>query len=489
MAESRRRFASNIVNAAQVDAVVDRYRSRLRDPDLRRWWSRNCRNFLVRESALQVEIKSIEELSGLYAAGILPLPVSKWAVTSLNAGRPVHRFLPERLDTAGIGCGIDGAALGLVADWMATLAPDTRHRRRLHRISVPEAALLAEGWRRGRRQPDTAPGDPPGAVHKVMLFDDGYRIVELACRRAFEREGRLLRNCLHDTDRFRASSLYALRDADDRPHVAIEFQGRLLVQVKGYANSTPRPKYHPYLTDFLRLMRVPDSEINCRLGLIEMNGTVYAGIDDCIDGFACWAGRLPQPGELPFLRDPKIRNFINVYARHGRRAGPVARRTVLDLFRPRGRGWRNHPGTDSPLPGGIRLWHPRLPSALIHMARYDAVPESVVIEVYGAALAEIIDRAEAEPGCLYDFLAENRILGDGLLPEILEAVGLESRYAAARKRACRVKLAAIERAARHLDHRLRGRDLGDIQRERIRRAVREIYPSLQRRLLSDEGML
>ena len=63
--------------------------------------------------------------------------------------------------------------------------------------------------------------------------------------------------------------------------------------------------------------------------LIELGGAVYPDINECVDGFARWAGALPEPGELPFLREPAV-----ILAYEPTQGVDVGERRVIHRYRP-----------------------------------------------------------------------------------------------------------------------------------------------------------
>jgi hypothetical protein len=100
----------------------------------------------------------------------------------------------------------------------------------------------------------------------VLDFKDGFKIVKLIGKNAYEREGYLMRHCVAS---YYGSSkeIYSLRDKDNMPHCTMEHDQ----QVKGKGNGNIHPKYVGYIVQFLEYigMTVGDSEMD-HLGYINI---------------------------------------------------------------------------------------------------------------------------------------------------------------------------------------------------------------------------
>jgi hypothetical protein len=84
----------------------------------------------------------------------------------------------------------------------------------------------------------------------VYDFKDGFRLVKLINKAAFEREGALMSHCVasyHDKN----TSVYSLRDGKNNPHCTIEVNGDQFQQIKGKGNDSIHPKYVSYVIKIL----------------------------------------------------------------------------------------------------------------------------------------------------------------------------------------------------------------------------------------------
>ena len=109
-------------------------------------------------------------------------------------------------------------------------------------------------------------------------FGDGFKIVKLLGKNAYEREGYLMRHCVagyYGTDK----EIYSLRDAHNMPHCTMERNQ----QVKGKGNGDIHPKYVGYVVQFLQYigMTVGDTEM-AHLGYVNIE-SIYDDIDHGID--------------------------------------------------------------------------------------------------------------------------------------------------------------------------------------------------------------
>ncbi len=145
------------------------------------------------------------------------------------------------------------------------VSPDAPQKN-LTAMSYTDAFKNAEKWmkvqiKKGEHIKETAKDT------KVVLdFKDGFKIVQLVGKNAYEREGYLMRHCVAS---YYGSSkeIYSLRDSDNMPHCTMEKDQ----QVKGKGNGNIHPKYVGYVVQFLEHvgMTVGDSEM-AHLGYINV---------------------------------------------------------------------------------------------------------------------------------------------------------------------------------------------------------------------------
>ena len=291
------------------------------------------------------------------------------------------------------------------------------------------------------------PNDSPNST---FSFADGCRIVLLTNIAEYLRESALMRNCLNDLDRFAASEIYSFRDASNQPHANIEIRDGLLIQISGPENGSVATRYHPHLHSFLAESGIPKSDITARLGFIEFNGRAFPNLEECVEAFAGWAEIETTPKDLAFMHHPTIREFLNIFARHGRSAKEPTRDIVQSLFTPPLNAWRVGAETAVYLPGNIQIQRPRLASALYHLTRYGAVPRAAHDNVFHNAILDITARAIREPRVVYDLSAENKILTPEIFADLLAATATTEAYDQARDITQTIKLQAVLSAQENL---------------------------------------
>ena len=288
------------------------------------------------------------------------------------------------------------------------------------------------------------------SLNSDFSFTDGCRVVLLTNVEEYLRESSLMRNCLNDLDRFAASEVYSFRDALDQPHANIEIRHGLLIQINGPENGVVVAEFHPYLHSFLAERGIPKSDITARLGFIEFDGRAFSQLEECVDAFAHWAEIETTPEDLPFMRHPTIREFLNIFARHGRSAKEPTRDIVQSLFTPQDKAWRIRGKTEELLPGDIQIQRPQLASALYHLARYGAIPRAAHESVFRSAIMDITVRALRKPLVVYDLSTENKILTPEVFADLLAATETNEAYERARDNARTQKLQAVISAQKNL---------------------------------------
>ena len=286
--------------------------------------------------------------------------------------------------------------------------------------------------------------------NSIFSFADGCRVVLLTNIAEYLRESALMQNCLNDLDRFAASEVYSFRDAADEPHANIEIRDGLLIQIGGPENGVVVERFHPHLHLFLAERGIPKSDITTRLGFIEFDGRAFPNLEECVEAFAGWANIETTPKDLPFMRHPTIREFLNIFARHGRSAKEPTRDIVQSLFTPRCKAWRVRTETTELLPGDIQVQRPQLASALYHLTRYGAVPRAAHDSVFRSAILDITAHALREPRVVYDLSAENKILTPEIFADLLAATATTEAYDQARDITRTIKLQAVLSAQENL---------------------------------------
>lgn len=274
----------------------------------------------------------------------------------------------------------------------------------------------------------------------IRRFDDGCRLIRLSETATLLRESRRMENCLNDLERFAYSEVFSLRDASDHSVANVEIRAGLLIQIAGPANRAVPERYHHHLRQFLLELGIPSSDITARLGFIEFGKRTFSSVEGCSEAFIEWCSQHSSPSELPFQRHPIIREFLNVFARHGRAAKEPIRKKVEALFTPEPPAWRQADGAKS----DAVVRHPRFPTALLHLTRYGALDSTARNDAFRTAILDISAIATRNAEKIYDLGAENRIFGPEAFADLLERTGTREQYEQARSYACSEKAAALQ---------------------------------------------
>ena len=261
-----------------------------------------------------------------------------------------------------------------------------------------------------------------------LCFKDGCRLVQLSDTAMFLNESQRMGNCLNDLVRFASSEVYTLRDSSDRSVANVEIQAGLLIQISGPANEAVAEQYHPHLRLFLEKRGIPSSDISARLGFIEFGEHTFPKLEDCTEAFIAWSMQNSSPTELPFQKHPTIREFLNVFARHGRAAKDSIRKTVADLFTPQPPAWCLAVSAKY----GANVQYPKFPTALLHLTQYGAVDAAARNDAFRTAIIDITAVATREVECVFDLSAENRIFTPETFADLLERTGTQEPYKHAR---------------------------------------------------------
>jgi len=145
------------------------------------------------------------------------------------------------------------------------LCSDARPKR-IAKMSYKEALSNAEKWSKSLQKKASGIDEEEDDTETVLDFRDGFKIVKLVGRNAYDREGMLMRHCV-SSYYGKDTEVYSLRDKDNMPHCTIEKDK----QIKGKGNGSISPKYIKYVVEFLEHigMEVRDNEMK-NLGYVNI---------------------------------------------------------------------------------------------------------------------------------------------------------------------------------------------------------------------------
>ncbi|MFG1411450.1 PcfJ domain-containing protein, partial [Xanthobacter sp. VTT E-85241] len=133
--------------------------------------------------------------------------------------------------------------------------------KRLKKMSYKQAHAAAERWSAVLQKRGAAIREDEVDTEEFIDFGDGFRFVRLVGKKAYEREGNLMRHCVASYFG-RGVKIYSLRDAENHPHCTIEHDGGIN-QIKGKGNGHIHPRYVHYVVAFLEKLglTVRESEL------------------------------------------------------------------------------------------------------------------------------------------------------------------------------------------------------------------------------------
>lgn len=273
--------AFNLVNPQSVADYLDRFA-----PDEKLG--------LLLRTALEKPLKSHER--NLRLVENLPESAPEWLVKKWNDS-VFHEFMPDpSLDEKvhHIKDWIKGA-LSRDEAWLKNADEKGRPRKLLKIGSLEQAVKEADKDMQRQRQRLIHIGGVAleehdeilsGDVVHVMVFPDGYRIVQLLTKGALDRETTYMGHCIGNGgyDDYLPSVggdaryiYYSLRDKDNRPHVTLEvdFIDRKLYQCKGKQNVAPAEKYLSHVKGFLKRANITFGHYMENLGMVFHDGELY----------------------------------------------------------------------------------------------------------------------------------------------------------------------------------------------------------------------
>ena len=141
-----------------------------------------------------------------------------------------------------------------IIDYLAS----EKRPKRLSKMSYEQAKSNTEKWNKALIKKGKNITEKEGDIEIIKDFGDGFKVVKLVGKAAYEREGALMRHCCASYFGL-GKEVYSLRDKDNIPHCTIEKDQ----QIKGKGNGEVSPKYIGYIVEFLESigMMVGDNEM------------------------------------------------------------------------------------------------------------------------------------------------------------------------------------------------------------------------------------
>lgn len=124
--------------------------------------------------------------------------------------------------------------------------------KRLRKMSYKQAREGAEKWSKANQKKGRHLVDSPADLKLIHNFGNGYTIVELLTKKAYQREGFFMAHCVGGYNP-ENSTIYSYRDSNNNPHATFEVSKSdgCIQQIKGKGNGPIHPKYIVPILTFL----------------------------------------------------------------------------------------------------------------------------------------------------------------------------------------------------------------------------------------------
>jgi hypothetical protein len=119
--------------------------------------------------------------------------------------------------------------------------------KRLGRVSYTQAKEKTEAWVLQLNKEAGDLKETKKDTQVVLDFKDGFKVVRLVGKTAYEREGKLMRHCVSSYFG-KDDEIYSLRDKFNKSHCTMSKSSQ---QIKGKGNGDIHPKYIDYVIKFL----------------------------------------------------------------------------------------------------------------------------------------------------------------------------------------------------------------------------------------------
>lgn len=128
--------------------------------------------------------------------------------------------------------------------------------QRLMKMSYEEAKSNTDKWNKALQKKGKNIIDTDSDIEFTIKTGDGFDVVKLKTKKAFEREGYLMRHCLGSYNPESNVEIYSFRDSKNMPHATIEIRrdSEEINQIKGKGNGPIHPKYISGVLEFLKFI-------------------------------------------------------------------------------------------------------------------------------------------------------------------------------------------------------------------------------------------
>lgn len=239
------------------------------------WMKAKFRNYLTQN----------ERSDYLHRVTIFNRYSPSWAFYAVAKGQDVYRFESEKVPFEKL------RQLGKARNYLFRVAEQyvdeqlksNKPRIRLdylktdHKIDSMEKVLILHNKMLSRIDFSVGTKD-------VLNFKDGYKIVQLTAKAAFDAEGRGMDHCLGRDNYFgaygKSHNFYSLRDGKNEPHVTIQVKNDEIIQINGKGATAVNGKYHKYIFEFMRAKNLTvGGYAHADMGMIKVGREIFSIYD------------------------------------------------------------------------------------------------------------------------------------------------------------------------------------------------------------------
>lgn len=210
--------------------------------NVRKWITRNLRNWIINKATLDLIPQDLNRLKHTYGDNI-----PQWIVDK-HGKEDIYLVQQKNINN------IDKIPIEHIIDYLN----EAKHN--VSNMSVPQVLQQVREWddKLASKHRDATEDDDDDRLAILKKYSNGYRWVSLTTRQALKREGDLMGHCVGGETYYNKVaggrvSIFSLRDANNKPHVTIEYDPRkkMVLQIKGKKNEPPIKKYRPAVVDLI----------------------------------------------------------------------------------------------------------------------------------------------------------------------------------------------------------------------------------------------
>ena len=255
------RVARNVVNLPYLEGVLKHWSIRV-PPSGAKWIQTTLRKWFLNEAPAKRVTK-------------VQLGSPPWLKAALERGEPVWDVYAPAATLRDIEN---------VVDWFK--ADPVVASKPVLNMTFEQAKQHAKEFRENLAKQEQR---QDGKVEPIKVWKDGWRLVRLVDKKAFQREGRLMKHCVGDElqQYFTKSGagsirILSLRDPNNQPHATLEYQvkKKRVAQIKGKANGPIQQAYVARLKQWLKKpgkgYKIDTVEDLINMGIIEQEGRWYS---------------------------------------------------------------------------------------------------------------------------------------------------------------------------------------------------------------------